>query len=384
MPDWNPYESALSKLKDMSPEAVQEYLFTRLAGGVSEPMHNWSRNQEAPEDFLVWAHRGGDGTLKTNIEAATATLLKAVLERFGGVCPHESQVLSRLLYLAAAIRCAGAGMVLQEKLVTREGGLALSLATRLLKEAEIPWGETLLHQTLATLSVLEKGMEDRRRRARSAFWHPIARLDEPRYDTLPSSLQIVALRALARLNWLYLTENWDSGRTYIACYVTKSLHEDIKRTQPMDAVARELADALNFFIQESILQERQEPGRRRKPDLLQDQTPIARAFWFVAGNPEVSGLLRMALAVIGRSSAVFGGDRGLQDSWLSREWRVMKELFAVDPSIQRDEAVDKASDQPGLLGRLGGLRTAQKPSWKPNYYPCVSEALATPLGVLTV
>ena len=376
MSEWNPYESALAKLKDMPPAAVQQYVFTRLAGGVSEPMHNWSRNQEAPEDFLVWAHKGGDGALKTNIEGATVALLMRVLEHFGAVCPHESQLLSRLLYLAAAIRCTGAGSALQEKLVTPKGCLELSLANRLVKETGIPWGETLLHQALATLSVLEKGMEGRYRRAREAFWTPIVRLDEQPYKALPSSLQIVALRALARLNWLSLEENWDSGKeTSIACYVIKSLHEDKQRGQPEDAVARKLADALNFCVQESVLQEQQQPIWRRMPDLLHDPTPISKAFRSVDSNPEVVRLLEAALAVIGRSLAVFGGERALQDLWQRRERYVMDQVFAPNPDVISREAREKAMGLPTLFGRVAALRTPQKVSKKTAGVSCLSESL---------
>lgn len=374
MADWNPYQSALIELREMGSGGMEEYIVTRLAGGASEPLHNWSRNEEAPEDFIIWAHGANDAQLAGELESATARLVRSHLEGLGGNHPYEGQVLSRLLYLGTAIKSVAVGKVLGDFLTIPPWQLNLDLARELVAVKQIPWAETLLHQALATLSVLEKEMPREERRASRELWRPIVRRCPAPYDDaqrFPLSLQIVALRALARFNWLSIQSGWerplnqtDTDLTDLGCYVTGALHEELARGRSQRRVARDLADVLNFFIQESISQSTQEPTRYPKGDLLDDPTPIARAFHRLADNAQAMNLLQLALDLIAKASRAFGDDRNRQRAWQEDQPRVMLAVYEVDPDVNRQRKVAelrrKAAARPvsvdSTMSLLGGLR----------------------------
>lgn len=349
--DWNPYKQALNRLQQKNKAQLVEYMALRLSGREADPPYNWPRNEEAPEDFLVWAYNSGGAAWRMRFDGCLSELLQQHFAQFGQIFPGGEQVVSGLLHVAAAVKSPGGRSALQDALIDKRGLLKMELASKLASVQDVPWSQTLLHQALAVLSVLEKELPRWERQARESFWEPLmTRL--PPCDELPVSLQAVAIRALARLDWRHI-------RVYLKHFMTGLCKSELERGRPEQGVAQELAGVLNFLVQESKLQEAAEDADRRVKHLLEDTTPISLAFHSLAADAQVIRVLQMALRLIGDSEKTFAGDLACQKRWKQDyEEATITSIYDSQPNVLACLQVREAMRRPTLIGRLGGLRFA--------------------------
>jgi hypothetical protein len=336
MTAWNPYPAALKRIGPLPEEDLQKYIFLRLTGREADPPWDWSRNQEAPEDFLIWAFGDGSTQLAKKLSGCVVNMVPGHFAALMEGRPGEAPVLSRLLYLAASIKAVDAAAALQKVLLNR-GKICLETAEKLLKSGPVPWGETLLHQAMETLSLLEAESEPRERRAKIPFWEPIARGDVTGF---PKNTRTIALRALARLNWKTALEN------YLHYYVD-ILFEEWQKGRRKHSLERELANMINFFIHLSRHREEERMFGAR-PGLLEDPTPIARGFGGATDKSGVLPLLEGSLNLLCNSALVFEGDHEMQRRWQEKfKQAILDEVLWPVGGVLKRVAIDEAAREYG-------------------------------------
>ncbi len=308
MKSWNPYKDAFKCIAGKHEDELKRYLFLRLTGREANPPYDWTRNQEAPEEFLVWAATAGDESFQELFAACLKDMLDEHLTDWLNGTQGEERIVSRLLYIAEVTQATGAALVFQKALL-HEGRPKVDVLSRMHKAESVPWGETLLHQALGALSILESRMPRGERRARDPFWRPI--LDGRFEDQLglAKNLRFIALRALGRMGWKVALE--------------EDLHHVLGEFDPAmqtgrgrNVIIRELATLINFFVQES---KRQEGARtfNPKPTLIENPTPLSKGFQRFATRKELHAVLEEALKLLCESPKPFDNDVIRQQQWKS-------------------------------------------------------------------
>ncbi|MCD4742174.1 MAG: hypothetical protein K8R67_06825 [Desulfobacteraceae bacterium] len=342
MSEWDPYIIAFENIKCISVEKLQEYIFLRLTGREADPPCNWSRNQEAPEGFLIWANSAGNPDFQGKLLAALKNMVEKHIQEFIArpALPGSANILSRLFYISEMIQATNIVKILKQEII-KDGQIRIDVAKKLGNANIIPWGETLLHQTLSLLSVLEMLIESPNKFEVKSFWIPILKRDEDRIKkNLPLNTCKIALKALG-------TENWkETIEKYFHYYVQHFLKNEIDQGQSELAVERELADTIYFFLLESKRQ--QEIFfyiSRLTPTLFNDPTPLGISFQFFATEEKIITVLRGALKYLCNSPRVFNNVE------LQRNW---KNFFSEDiirlinnrllPSLQKQQEDRKARD----------------------------------------
>jgi hypothetical protein len=357
MTTWNPYPEALKWIEALPEEDLQKYIFFRLTGREADPPWDWSRGQEAPEDFLIWAFGDGSSELAKKLSGCLIDMLPGHFAAFMEGRPGEAPVISRLLYLAASIKAVAAAPALHKVLLNR-GKICPETAQKLLESGPVPWGESLLHQALDTLGLLEAESEPQERRAKIPFWAPIA---QGNMSGFPKNTRLIALRALARLNWKTAVESY-------LHYYLDILIEDSQKGRRKHSLERKLANIINFFIQ--LSRPRQEERMfGLQPGLLEDPTPITRGFRGAAHKSGVIPLLEGSLNLLCNSALVFDGDHEMQHRWQEKyrqaivdeaRWPVGSVLARVAVEEAAVEAGDKKKDKKNVdeFAVLGRFREA--------------------------
>jgi len=303
METWNPYKEALARLVKMNAADLSKYILLRLTGREADPEYDWSRNQEAPEDFLIWANGVGEPPFRDLLRNCIKELLTEHmadwLSRRG--VEREDVFVSRLVYLGEVSRVEQIVTILQDTLVER-GKLRLENAQRLQAAGSVPWGETLLHQSLGALSSLE-GLNPDRAKARAEFWWPIL---EGRFEGEPGlrpSLRSIAFHRLVQTNWVNAVE---IGLYFAVQPIVSELNQGQGSKFMM---TRRLAGLISFLFEESLRQ------KTRLPPLVEDPTPLAQAFQRFATNETLISMLEEALRMLAMDSAAVGSDFD-RDEWL--------------------------------------------------------------------
>ncbi len=305
MTSWNPYGDVLERVSRKTPEELKEYVFLRLAGREADPKYDWSRNQETPEEFLIWANSAGDEGFRQRLADCLRDILDEQLGDWLAGNPGGDRVASRVLYTAEVVRATSVTPVLQEALIEK-GRPRRSALRRLLAAAPVPWGETLLHQSLGALSILEREMPRGERRARKSFWRPI--LVGPLELSLPKNLRTIALRSLGRMAWRATMEEG-------LAYVIDDIDNERKAGRSEVVLVRELAALINFFVQESV---HQEAARTfgGESTLIEDPTPLVEAFCRFATRTELLAILKKALVLVASQPKAFGDAPSRQKEWV--------------------------------------------------------------------
>ena len=303
METWSPYKEALARLVRMSATDLSKYILLRLTGREADPEYDWSRNQEAPEDFLLWANSVGGPPFRDLLRNCIKELLTEHMADWLGSRGQEREdvIVSRLVYLGEVGRIEQAVTVLQDSLVER-GKLRLDSAQRLQSAGPVPWGETLLHQSLGALSVLE-GLSPDRAKARAEFWWPIL---EGRFEGeagLRPSLRSIAFHRLVQTSWVNAVE---IGFYFAVQPIVSELNQGQGSKFMM---TRRLAGLIGFLFEESLRQ------KTRLPPLVEDPTPLAQAFQRFATNETLIGMFEEALKMVATDSDAVGSKFN-SDEWL--------------------------------------------------------------------
>ena len=309
---WNPYSQAFEHMKKLSEEELKEYVFLRLTGREAEPEYNWSRNQELPESFLIWSYNADDPSFKRLFRKCIAEMLEAHASKIiqsddrNENMLFEESIFSRLLHLSYTLEIPDALQLLKELLIDN-GKLNRGNAYRLFRAQPIPWDDSLLHQSLAALSRLDA--KAKHPTADYQFWKEIfeGRLEEE--WNLPKDLRLIGLQSYARLNWSgAIAEGmpWIISGVFIPSITKGYNHEKL---------TRKLALLLQFFIEESKIQEADQLGGHRKATLLENPQRLVEAFRNTAGNRKLLRLLRDALQLLSNSRKLFGNNSETQHEW---------------------------------------------------------------------
>jgi hypothetical protein len=306
MTNWNPYEGALTRLVAMSDEELRRYILQRLTGRATVPDYDISRNQESPEDFLIWANSRSNDLFRARLAAAVIDLASIHLNEYGAHSDRALQaeqidILSRLLRVGEVIGAPPIAEFLRARLVT-QGKLDLGFAKSLLAMAPAPWSESLLHQALGALSIIESQMGESPGRTRIAFWEPLLHEECLRGEGLPLDLRMIAFRALVRMGWKAAIEN------HLAYVVPHFEPREGASQSELDAAVTELANLLSFLALESRRQEASADRIARSPTLIEEPYPLVPGFRRYANHGQLLLVLSQSLSLLARSHRVFKGE----------------------------------------------------------------------------
>jgi len=305
MTDWNPYENAYKRLVEKLDDETElrSSILMRLTGREADPEYNWSRNQEPPEKFYIWANKRGDDAFRVKFENAISGMIE---DCFESEDPDRVDTISRLLYLAELIEARPVAKLLRDRLI-KKGKISRDKAQALREMAPAPWAQTLLHQALGTLSVIESTLP-KKEQSPFGFWEPLhEKTGSGVYAeyVFPPDLRLIALRAMGRVSW------------------EKALKDNLKHA--IDAFdpgknhsITELAGLINFFIHQSKQQTKRDNQYgiiKSSPTLVAEPYPLVPGFLTHANNSEVIGMLRKSLIIISRSRKVFEGEKVSDKEW---------------------------------------------------------------------